>query len=138
MPQGKEIYSTPMRQNLIISPEERDGFDYIDVGTLLAMAIKDSLNDGNLPAIAETSLNAIISNNIRQDSSIGKYVALKNIGILFEPQLHLNLASIFEQQSKNQTLIICAKGTIREKRFHFEEDESCAINLSGLTYKQEK
>jgi len=120
--------------NIVLADHELEGFVYFDVGIAVAEAIKDSLSSSNLAPTADAKVRKILTKHSQKTPEGHRYVALKNIGILFEPQLQLNLANIFTEQSKNQTLIIASPGKIVGKEFLFYNDSSYKINLSTLTY----
>ncbi len=90
----------------------------IDVGFELASLIKEDLSSPHLPMIAEEMLTKILKASTNNDDIIGEYVAISNWGILFEPELKLNLLSLFDSYSKNQTLILVNCGEFNSDRFH--------------------
>ena len=83
---------------------------------------------------AEDALNEILSQT-QKDDMIGTYVAMDNIGILFEPELGFNLKSILDSASTNKTIIICSDGMIKSDCFYFLlEGDNDWIDLKGLSY----
>lgn len=84
--------------------------------------------------IAEEILSDILSaNNI--DAEIGPYVALDNIGILFEPELAFNLRTVIDNASTNKAVFIHSDGFINSDRFYFQQEgDSFSIDLQGLSY----
>ena len=55
---------------------------YINIGQELSKAIESNIDNKRLSLIADDALEKIISSNIVNDKDIGKYIAIKNIGIL--------------------------------------------------------
>ncbi len=106
------------RNKLVFAQRIDSHLKTLDVGFELASLIKDDLSSPHLPMIAEDELNRIIRNSIQQDDIIGDYIALSNWGILFETDLKLNLVSLFDSYSKNQTLILVNCGEIVSEIFH--------------------
>ena len=83
---------------------------------------------------AEDALAEILSST-QEDSHIGTYVAIENIGILFEPDFGFNLKSTFDSASTNKTIIICSDGMVKDdKFFFFQEGDDEFIDLKGLSY----
>jgi len=135
MPSITSYINPNARHNVILSPHEIDGVHYVDVGRELSSALQGKAHNPNLPSFAENAINKIISGNIQTDSDV-RYVAIKNIGILFEPQLALNLSMFFRSNSQNQTLIVCAEGTINNNQFAFCGNEDFTVDLSDLNIQR--
>jgi hypothetical protein len=87
--------------------------------------------------IAEEALEKVINGNVVFSEDIGPYIAITNIGVLFEPALQLNLESKFSKWSRTYTLIIDAKeGTIENNRFYLagSNQMTYSVDLSSITY----
>lgn len=123
--------------NLLFTKGMVDGLNYIDVGYKLSLKIKTQLSSSNLPMQAEDELNAILCESVTCDKLLGNYLALCNIGILFEPQLKLNVRAIIERNSRQQVLIVNMEGRISDKKFHLagSSEQMYTINLSDIPYK---
>lgn len=90
----------------------------------------------HLPIIAEDALKEILSQNSNSSEAIGKYIAIKNIGILFEPILRLDLKAILSNWSRENVLIINHEGEIRDDIFYLAPHASkYTVNLKEITYK---
>ena len=133
--QIKEYLSQASRNRLVFCHEHIQGLIYVDVGRTMAESLaKENLKSPVIAYAAEDYLSEIISaTNV--DSAIGSYIALDNIGILFEPELGFNLKAVLDNASTNKTVIICSDGFIRNNIFYLltDNDES-NINLQGLSY----
>ena len=122
---------------LIIINSQLDNLKYADIGLLLSSSIEHSISKKHLAMIANDALDEIIKKNISHDQNIGDYIALSNIGILFEPSLCLNLQEKFRIWTKTFTLIINnSEGTITNNIFYLAnaKTESYSINLSNIPY----
>ena len=122
---------------LIIINNQLDNLKYADIGLLLSSSIEHSISKKHLAMIANDALDEIIKKNISHDQNIGDYIALCNIGILFEPSLCLNLQEKFRIWTKTFTLIINnSEGTITNNIFYLAnaKTESYSINLSNIPY----
>jgi len=87
---------------------------------------------------AEDALAEILSLT-QEDSHIGTYIAIENIGILFEPDLGFNLKSTLDSASTNKTIIICSNGMVKDDKFlFFQEGDGYFIDLKGLSYLELK
>ena len=100
------------RNKLVFTPLLDSCLHSGDVGYELSVLIQEDLSSPQLPFIAEDKLHSLIRNSTKNDDTIGEYVALSNWGILFEPELKLNLLSLLDSYSKSRTVILvnCGEG----------------------------
>lgn len=111
------------------------GLQYVDVGFALSLRLKT--NENNSPVIDIVS--QILNENIRNDAEIGYYLAIENIGILFEPELKLDVRSIIDSYSKNQCLVVLTDAEIDNGELYFlEKSDGVSVSLSGLSFKELK
>lgn len=128
------IHSHP-RNKLVFTQKKITELIYIDLGIILSQLITPRLEDKRIGLIASDMINKIISENIAESPMWGKYIAVKNIGILFEPQLQLNIRSIFESISKEMLLFIQFEGTIHNNKLYFlTEKNGISTDLSGMSF----
>lgn len=134
----KQYIPVGTRHKLLFTSYHPEGIEYVDMGVLLAHEIGSSLLDRHLPLIADDAVENIIKNHIKHNDEIGNYVAIRNIGILFEPALRLDLHAKFNSWSRAYTLIVdCAEGIIKNNIFYLAGaiDQSYSIDLSDISYK---
>lgn len=134
----KQYIPVGTRHKLLFTSHHAEGMNFVDIGALLARAIESSLSNRHLPFVAEEKLEKIIKANVCHSSEIGDYIAIHNIGILFEPTLRLDLHAKFSTWSKTYVLIVdSAEGTIQKDIFYLagDTDSSYRINLSDISYK---
>lgn len=114
----KDYIAQNTRNKIVICRDSIDGLEFINVGYDLSKLLsKNSYN-------YEEAVNAILNKTIH-DETIGNYLALTNIAILFEPELKINVNDILDAYSKNQCLIIQSDLDIPQW-----------TTLNGLSYKQ--
>ena len=114
----KDYIAQNTRNKIVICRDSIDGLEFINVGYDLSKLLsKNSYND-------EEAVSAILDKTLH-DETIGNYLALTNIAILFEPELKINVSDIFDAYSKNQCLII-----------QTGMDITNWTNLNGLSFKQ--
>ena len=99
----KQYIPTGARHKLLFTSHHAEGMNFVDIGALLARAIESSLSNRHLSFVAEEELEKIIKANVCHSSEIGDYIAIRNIGILFEPALRLDLHAKFSTWSKVRT-----------------------------------
>ena len=123
------------RNRLVFCHEHIGDLLYVNIGRTLAdLLANENLRSPMIAYAAEDALAEILSST-QEDSHIGTYVAIENIGILFEPDFGFNLKSTFDSASTNKTIIICSDGMVKDdKFFFFQEGDDEFIDLKGLSY----
>ena len=111
-----ELVAQNTRNMLVFCDHSIDELHFVDVGFELSLRLSKSSYDN------DSALAAVLGQSSRHDK-IGTYLAVKNIGILFEPELKLNIHDILDSYSKNQCLIVKTGAEFLER-----------INLQGLSY----
>ena len=120
------------RNKIVFCHEDIDGIRFVNVGFILSQLLND---EGNFENGYQLLSNRIL-NRTQYNELIGDYIAIENIGILFEPELKLDLCNILEYFSHNQCFIIKSEAEIRDDKYYFLIREDLAtITLSGLSYK---
>jgi hypothetical protein len=123
------------RNRLVFCHEQIEGLTFVNVGKELAESlVKQDLRSPMIAYMAEEVLDEILSST-KVDDEIGSYVALDNIGVLFEPDLAFNLKSVIDSASTNKVVIIHSDGIIKSDRYYFlQEGDASFIDLHGLSY----
>ena len=86
--------------------------------------------------IAEDALKKILSQGSCKNEQIGEYLAIKNIGILFEPALHLDVKTILKNWSRDHVLVVMLEGEIQNGLFYLSTKETrYIVNLNDITHK---
>ena len=117
------------RNHIVFVKGNVESLEYVDLGYELCSKIEDILTDRRLSMKAQDYLKSIIMSNIHKDNDLGEYIAIKNIGILFEPELNFSLEALFNSWSQNTLLIVnIANGKVDNKRFFLED--GCPIQYS--------
>ena len=120
------------RNKIVFCRESIDGIHFINVGLELSQ-ILDKNPDGIDEA--DTAYKQVLGQS-QENSVIGMYLALENIGILFEPDLRLDVRSILDAYSKNQCLLIMTDAEIADDRFYFlRKGDGTEVDLQGLSYQ---
>ena len=121
------------RNNLLFTSKEVEGVCYVDIGRQLAEKIETFLQKKRLGLIAEDALKKILSQGSCKNEEVGEYLAIKNIGILFEPVLHLDVKTILKNWSRDHVLIVNKSGKTKCARF-----EKRNVQKSGKTKRSKK
>jgi hypothetical protein len=120
------------RNKIVFCREGIDGIRFINVGLELSRILGENPDtmDG-----ADTAYKQVLGQS-QENGLIGMYLALENIGILFEPDLRLDVRSILDAYSKNQCLIVKTNAEIADDRFYFlRKGDGTEVDLQGLSYQ---
>ena len=119
------------RNHLILKKGFIDGLEYMNVGLVVSAFIEDILSDRRLSMRTQDKINELFRNNTKRSESIGQYLALTNIGILFEPQLKIDIEGLFNRWSQNMTLVIdLGIGQFSDNLLYLTADSSREYSVS--------
>lgn len=128
-----------MRHRLYFTHSEIQGIECVDIGLELSKEIEGFLNQSQLPMIASDKLDFLIDNHTVHVKDIGEVVVLRNISILFEPALKINVQAKFDIYSRGRTVVVQMEGsTINDGRLYLDygRDRRMSVDLKHLTYKE--
>ena len=129
-----EVVKGDGRNRLVFLPEMRDDFVWTDLGYELAQKLKPYVESSAISLIARDLVDDILSEHVYTHAIYGTCVAIFNINILFEPELRLDVRSIFEKQSQGQLFVI-SDGYMENDIFRlFEHDDRCCVDLYDINY----
>ena len=137
MDQVQAFVKSSSRNHLVISNGCIAGLEYVDVGLEVCTFIEDKIGDRRLSMRVQDNLNAMLRTHICQSEDFGEYLALTNIGILFEPLLKIDMEGLLDRWSQNTMLILdIGKGAIADKRLFLTEGCSTnySVSLEGVNY----
>ena len=107
----------------------------IDIGKELSNFIKSHIEDKRLSMKTKDFIDELFKSNIKSSNDIGKFIAIKNLGILFEPELKINFEHFLITHSSDSTLIIEWEGEIKPNHLFFLSNEKgLKADLKNLTY----
>ena len=109
--------------------------DAIDLGEELSMRIKPYLEHKRLSMKTKDLIDELMHASIQHNDEIGKHIAFKNLGILFEPELKINFEHFLKTYSTDFTLIIEWSGEISNNHLFFlSKMKGFRTDLKKLTY----
>lgn len=88
-----------LRHKIVLCEERIEDLEYLNVGRCFARLLRA----GKLP---DSAIRELFSSSVGEDKDIGRYLAICNIGILWEPELKLDIGNLLDGYSKNHCLII--------------------------------
>ena len=130
-----EFLGSGSRHKLIVCSTELDGLSYTDIGKSLSLKIKSESTASKISLIAQSELEKIMNDSTREHSDLGAYIAIKNLGILLEPNLKLDITAFFTRYSTSNPLFIQWEGDLKQNKLHFLTAENgVTINLDNISH----
>lgn len=130
-----EFIGSGSRHKLIVCPSELDGLNYTDIGKSLSLKIKSEATASKISLIAQSELEKIMNHSFKEHSDLGSYIAIKNLGILLEPELKLDITAFLSRYSASNPLFIHWEGDMKQDKLHFLTAENgVTINLDNISH----
>lgn len=131
----EEFITGSSRNKLIITTSLSNLVKSVDVGALFSTKIQSLIDDSRLSLKAVMILEELFETNINQSDKFGRYLALHNLGILFEPELKIDFLSLIDKYSRNNALFIHWEGEIEnEILFFLSNQKGQKINIKNLSH----
>ncbi len=129
-------YATSQSRNKIIFyRDEIPGIRSLDVGLELSQAIYNMEDMEKLPMRASMELSRLFNNAISIHEMHGNYLAIENLGILFEPELKIDISRLLDINSQNNLLFIKWEGEREHDHLYFlTKKNGTKINISNLSH----
>ena len=128
---------SPSRNHLVLSNGCLDSLKYTDVGFEVICFIEERIGDRRLSMRVQDYITKFFSEHIVQSDSLGQYLALTNVGILFEPALKLDVEALLNRWSQNITLFIdMGKGSVVGDHYYLTQGcaETFSVSLSSINH----
>ena len=131
-----QFSQAPSRNHIAFVSQCDDVFRFVDVGIALSKELVGIVSDNQLSLKARDCLNDILNSNLSNSETIENYLAIKNIGILFEPILKLDIEALFNRWSQNMILIVDMKQglVVQDKYYLSQQTERYSIDLHEMNY----
>ena len=125
------------RTTIILTRHALDGFVWVDLGREFSKLLQPILRHKLMQALAMENLESFIVDNTEELPIVGEYIALKNTGILFEPELQIDIRNFLEQWGKNQMVLfqLSPNAQIEDDKVYLSKyNRSFFFDLKGLNY----
>ena len=131
-----QFSETLSRNHIAFVSQCDDVFRFVDVGIALSKELVGIISDNQLSLKARDCLNDILSSNMSNSEAIGNYLAIKNIGVLFEPILKLDIEALFNRWSQNIILIVdMGQGSVVQDKYYLsQQTDQYSIDLHEMNY----
>lgn len=111
------------------------GVEAIDVGKKLSHEIKSIASDAKIGMKSLIIMDELFTSSFLDNSEYGKYLAIHNLGILFEPELKADFTQILDKYSSSNILFVKWEGEIENGILYFlSKEKGQQINIKNLSH----
>ncbi len=126
---------TQSRNKIVFFRDNIPGIQQINVGFLLSEAIFNLKETDKFSLRAARVLETILQNAIWTHPLYGRILAIENIGILFEPELKIDITRLLDRYSQNNALFVQWKGQVdREHLYFLTKEHGIKTNIKNLSH----
>ncbi|MCQ2258856.1 MAG: hypothetical protein MJZ41_12825 [Bacteroidaceae bacterium] len=126
----QQYLDAPTRNKIVFCRALVPGLSFIDIGKELSKFIQQSdFAVYDAPAFLQQLLG-----NAQRSEDGHQYIAINNIGILFEPELKINFQIFLDEFSVNNLLVVCSDAIVKNDKFYYPDDNGIIVNLQGLSF----
>src|SRR5699024_10477198 len=131
-----EKYLKSQSRNKIVSyKQDVLGVEAIDVVKKISHEIKSIASDTKIVMKSLIIIDELFTSSIRDNSDYGKHLAIKNVGILFEPELKTDFLQILDKYSSSNTLFVKWEGEIEDGILYFlTKEKGQKIDIKNLSH----
>ena len=131
----KEYCNSSTRNKLIITSSPIEGVKFSDVGREYSEKLNLIQVDLSNSLAAKHELELLLKRFVKVHSKFGEIMALKNVGILLEPELKLDFIALIERLSKSHPLFLEWKGEMEaDIIYHLRKNGGIKLKLKSLSY----
>jgi hypothetical protein len=126
---------TATRNKIVFFSGNTYGFTSVNVGKQISEEFINFEKEGRLSISVLNKIEEILSHAILKNEILGSYLCIENIGILFEPELKLDFASLLDRYSQNNVLFVKWEGEIDAENIYFlTKENGIKINIKNLSH----
>ena len=123
------------RNKIVFFKNDIPGIEPLNVGDKLAKELKLLVADSKIGLKSRLIIEELFTSTITNDSCYGKYIAIQNVGILFEPELKTDFLQIIDKYSSSNTLFVKWEGEIEDGILYFlTKEKGQKIDIKNLSH----
>jgi len=138
MDRSMEILSflkTQSRNKVVFYKEGIKDITEIDLGTELSQVLYNLYDLTKLSMKVLHELELIMNKATIEHELFGRSLAISNLGILFEPELKVDLKSLLEKYSNTNVLFVKWEGEIDDENLYFlSKEKGLKTNIKNLSH----
>lgn len=123
---------------IVINKKESDiitSVSFNNLGILLSEELNKIKTASNFSLRAKFLIENILDSIVIKNKNFGDIVALKNIGILFEPELKVDVLQLLDKHSRTYPLFMQWEGEIENNCLYFlTKVKGIEINIKNLSH----
>ena len=126
---------TQSRNKVVFYIEGIKDITEIDLGTELSQVLYNLYDLTKLPMKVLHELEIIMNKATIEHELFGRSLAISNLGILFEPELKVDLKSLLEKYSNTNVLFVKWEGEIDDENLYFlSKEKGLKTNIKNLSH----
>lgn len=123
------------RNKIVFYKQDILGIEAIDVGKKLSHEIKSVTRDTRIGLKALIMIDKLFTSSLSSNSKYGNYLAIHNLGILFEPKLKTDFVQLLDKYSSSYTLFVKWEGEIEDGILYFlTKEKGQKIDINNLSH----
>lgn len=131
----KLYLSSQSRNKIVIFTAPLNEIIPFDIGVMISKKIATLTDDKRLALKVTEVLDNIFNSLIIESEKYRKILPIKNLGILFEPELKIDVLQLFDKHSRTNTLFIQWDGEIENNTLYFlSKYKGQKIDIKNLSY----
>lgn len=120
------------RERLVFTAKLSDG---LDLGKTLSQKISSELDNPRLSLKVKDVLDKLLWNSVKDVENLGECIMIRNVGILFEDELKINIEHFLKKYSTDNTLIIEWPGELDQDKLYFlSKEKGLKVDLKNITH----
>jgi len=123
------------RNKIIFHSQDISGLEFVNVGLRISESIYNFKEPGKISMRVSSELDRILNASISNHDLFGKYLSIKNLGILFEPEVKIDFNRLLDSYSQNNALFVQWDGEITVENIYFlTEENGIKVNIKNLSH----
>lgn len=123
------------RNKIVFFKYDMPGIKPLDVGKKLSIEIKSIASDDKVGMKSLIIMEELFSSSFSNNAEYGKYLAIQNVGILFEHKLKTDFSQILDKYSSSNTLFVKWEGEIEDGILYFlTKEKGKKIDIKNLSH----
>ena len=123
------------RNKIVFYKQDFLAIDSIDVGKKLSLEIMSIAYDTKIGMKSLIIMDELFTSSFSNNSEYGKYLAIHNLGILFEPELKTDFVQLLDKYSSSNTLFVKWEGEIEDGTLYYlTKERGQKIDIKNLSH----
>ena len=131
----KDYIKSPSRNKIVFHSDVISDIVPVNLGLRLSETIYNFNEIDKIPMRISKELDIILNTYATQHDVYGRYLAIENLGILFESELKLDFTRMLDSYSQNSVLFVKWDGEIDADNIYFlTKENGIKIYIKNLSH----